>query len=147
MSRQHTYLIEPGLWAADGIYYDDADQPHVQRGELLVEHAPDLWTIDSQMKISGQDRRDFNTRYEVKPLPEGVSFTDWKMLSGGPEPVFGLFVFVEECVLMPWQSRSNRFWGQEVLFSKSPDEYLSRGFSFIQDKKVYSWAVTLKRQS
>jgi hypothetical protein len=139
--------MAPGLWTADGVYYDAYEKPHVQSGELLIEHEPDLWTIDSRMKISGQDRRDFDSRYEIVPFKTGVSYTEWKSFSGGPEPIFGLFLLIEDTILMPWQSQSNQYWGQEALFSKSPDEYLSRGFAFIKEKKVSSWAVTIKRQS
>jgi hypothetical protein len=145
MPRSHTYVVEPGLWTADGVYYDADDKPHIQTGELLIEHEPDLWTIDSKMNLTGQDRRDFNTRYEIIPLKKETSYTEWKSLTGGPEPIFGLFVLIEETILMPWQSRSGKYWGQEALFSKSPDEYLSRGFAFLVDKKVYSWAVKLTR--
>ncbi|MDR1042184.1 MAG: hypothetical protein LBR80_18850 [Deltaproteobacteria bacterium] len=145
--RPHTYLFRPGLWQADGVYYDGQEKPHVQSGELLVEHAPHVWTIDSRMNVSGQDRRDFVSQYMVTPFKEGVSFTEWTSQTGGPEPVFGLFVVVQESILMPWHSQSGQFWGQEVLSSVNPDLYLSRGFAFIQDRKAYSWAVRLVRLS
>lgn len=145
--RPHTYLFQPGLWTADGVYYDQLEKPHVQSGELLVEHSPDVWTIDSRMNVSGDDRRDFVSRYVVTPFREGVSYTEWKSHTGGPEPVYGLFVVVQESILMPWQTQSGQFWGQEVLSSLSPDEYLSRGFAFIKDRKAYSWAVRLTRQT
>jgi hypothetical protein len=137
----------PGLWHVEGLYYDAYEKPHVQEGELLVEHAPDLWTIDSQMKISGQDLRDFNTRYEIVPFPEGVSYTEWKSLTGGPEPIYGLFLVIDNAIMMPWQSKSGQYWGQEVLFSQDEDNYLSRGFAFLKDKKVSSWAARMSRQS
>ncbi|MDR3154107.1 MAG: hypothetical protein LBW85_07540 [Deltaproteobacteria bacterium] len=144
--RPHTYLFRPGLWTADGIYFDELEKPHVQSGELLVEHAPDVWTIDSRMNVSGTDRRDFVSRYTVTPFKEGSSFTEWKSHIGGPEPVYGLFVVVQECILMPWQSQSGQYWGQESLISVSDGEYLSRGFAFIKDRKASSWAVRLLRQ-
>ncbi|MDR1037056.1 MAG: hypothetical protein LBT40_10940 [Deltaproteobacteria bacterium] len=143
--RPHTYLLMPGLWQADGIYYDQDEKPHLQTGEVLVEHAPDAWTIDIRLNVSGQDRRDFVSRYTVVPFPEGVSFTEWKSHTGGPEPVFGLFVIVQESILMPWHSQSGQFWGQEALSSVTPDLYLSRGFAFLRDRKAYSFATRLTR--
>ncbi|MDR1081086.1 MAG: hypothetical protein LBQ79_09050 [Deltaproteobacteria bacterium] len=144
--RPHTYLLMPGLWQADGVYYDDREKPHLQTGELLVEHAPDFWTIDIRLNVSGQDRRDFVSRYTVTPFREGVSYTEWKSHVGGPEPIFGLFVVVQESILMPWHSQSGQFWGQEALSSVGPDLYLSRGFAFLGDRKAYSWATRLVRQ-
>jgi hypothetical protein len=137
----------PGLWSVDGIYYDREDVPHAQSGQLLVSHSPNLWTIDSQLKISGEDQRDFISRYELNPMAQGQSHTDWKSHTGGPEPIFGLFVVVEDCLMMPWQSQTGAYWGQEVLAFRKPDEYISRGFAFIKETKVSAWAVRMTRQS
>jgi hypothetical protein len=145
MPVSHTYVFEPGLWSVDGIYRDGKNVPHSQEGQLLVTHTPELWTIDSQMKISGEDKRDFLTRYEFDPLAPDATYAEWKSFTGGPEPIFGLFVLVEETILMPWQSRGGHYWGNEVLSFKSGSRYLSRGFAFLKDKLVSSWAVTLTR--
>jgi hypothetical protein len=143
----HTYLVAPGLWEIEGHFYDQDENRHDAKGELLMSHKPELWTLESQIKISGQDQRDFISRYEIVPLPAKVAFTEWKSLVGGPEPIYGLFVLVEDTVMMPWQSSSGTYWGQEVMGYKSPDEYLGRGFAFIKGKKVSAWAFRLLRLS
>jgi hypothetical protein len=143
----HTYLLKPGLWAVEGHYYDQEDNRHDAQGQILLTHSSDLWVLESQIQISGQDRRDFISRYEIKPLADGVTFTEWSSRTGGPEPIFGLFVLVEDAVMMPWQSKSSIYWGQEIMTYKSPDEYAGRGFAFIKDVKVSGWAYELSRQS
>jgi hypothetical protein len=143
----HTYLLQPGLWEVEGHYYDQDDNRHDAKGQLLITHSLDLWTLDSQIQISGQDNRDFLSRYEITPMPELGTFTEWKSQAGGPEPIFGLFVLVEDTVMMPWQSKSGVYWGQEIMGHKTPDEYLGRGFAFIKDQKVSSWAFRLTRLS
>jgi hypothetical protein len=139
----HSYLFQPGLWVMDGIYLDQNEVRHHQTGQLVIIHSPDLWTIDNQINISGEDPRDFATRYEITPFAPGKTFTEWKSLSSGPEPIFGLFVVVEDSIMMPWQSRSGTYWGQEVLARVGEGEYLSRGFAFIKQEKVSAWAVRL----
>jgi len=141
----HSYLLEPGLWEVEGIYMDEGENQHRQTGQLLVAHTPELWTIDSQLKVSGEDRRDFISRYEITPLKSPATFTEWKSMTGGPEPIFGLFVLVHDCIMVPWQSRTGVYLGQEVLAQKSAEEYLSRGFAFIKEKKVSSWSVKMTR--
>ncbi|MDR2368812.1 MAG: hypothetical protein LBF58_12045 [Deltaproteobacteria bacterium] len=145
MSVKHTYLVEPGLWTVEGIYLDKEDRPHRQTGEQAIVHGPSLWTIDSRVNITGEDTRDFDSRYDISPLEEGKSYTEWKSITGGPEAIFGLFVLVEDTVMMPWESESGVYWGQEVLARVSPDEYLSRGYAFIKREKVSAWAVKLTR--
>ena len=145
MPVSHTYLFEPGLWSVEGIYRDGRNIPHTQEGQLLVSHTPELWTIDSQMKISGEDKRDFVTRYELSPFPADEVYAEWKSFSGGPEPIYGLFVISEETILMPWQSQTGQYWGQEVLIYQSSVGYLSRGFTFLKDRLVSSWAAEMTR--
>ncbi|MDR0355158.1 MAG: hypothetical protein LBJ64_05430 [Deltaproteobacteria bacterium] len=145
MDVKHTYLFQPGLWTVDGRYLDREENPHTQTGELVIVHARDLWTIDSQLNISGQDPRKLESRYEVTPFANDKSYTDWKSDTDGPEPVYGLFVVVQDAIMMPWQSRSGIYWGQEVLAKVSDHEYISRGFAFIKDDKVASWAARLSR--
>ncbi|MDR1166786.1 MAG: hypothetical protein LBO66_13130 [Deltaproteobacteria bacterium] len=147
MPRTHTYLFEPGLWSIQGVYYDESERPHAQTGQIVISHGPKLWTMDSQIQISGEDKRDFVSRYEIVPFPPNVSYTEWKSYAGGPEPLFGLFVVVEETLLAPWQSQSGQYWGQEALYSQSPDAYLCRGFTFLKERKTSSWAVRLTRES
>jgi hypothetical protein len=142
----HTYLFKPGLWSVEGIFLDRSEGRHRQSGQLVVVHAPDLWTIDSEMTISGEDPRDFLNRYEVQPMAPGAVYTEWKSEAGGPEPIFGLFVVVEEALMMPWQSRSGAYWGHETLTRLNPGLYLSRGFAFLKRDKVSSWAVRMTRQ-
>ncbi|MDR1657364.1 MAG: hypothetical protein LBT47_07390 [Deltaproteobacteria bacterium] len=142
----HVYLFEPGLWTMDGLYFDEGGVRHRQTGELVTVHTPDLWTIESRINISGQDTRDFSTRYEIEPFASGATHTQWKSETGGPESIFGLFVVVEDCLMMPWQSLSGVHWGQEVLTRSGVGEYLSRGFAFLKDRKVSAWAVKLIRQ-
>jgi hypothetical protein len=145
VTTKHTYLFEPGLWTMEGIYLDREEQPHLQTGQLVVIHSPSLWTIESQINISGQDTRDFETRYDITPMQPGKSYTEWKSITNGPEAIFGLFVVVEDTLMMPWESESGIYWGQEVLARVSPHEYLSRGFAFIKNDKVSAWAVKLTR--
>jgi hypothetical protein len=145
-ARRHTYLLEPGLWTVDGLYLDQSENRHRQSGQLVIVHSPDLWTIEGEMRISGEDTRDFLSRYEITPLAEGRVHTEWKSQTGGPEPIYGLFVFVEDTVLSPWQSRSGAYWGHETLTKAGNDVYISRGFTFLKNEKVSSWAVRLIRQ-
>jgi hypothetical protein len=142
----HTYLLRPGLWSVEGILIDREGHRHLQSGQLVIVHSPELWTIESEMTISGIDPREFLSRYEITPMAQGALQTEWRSESGGPEPVYGLFVIVEDAVLSPWQSRSGNYWGHETLIRVSDDRYQSRGFAYLKRERVMSWAVKLVRQ-
>ncbi|MDR1607269.1 MAG: hypothetical protein LBT38_02515 [Deltaproteobacteria bacterium] len=143
----HTYLLQPGLWIVEGFYYDRDDSRHNAKGQLLITHGRDEWILENEIRVSGEDRRLFVSRYTIQPMSKLDTFTNWKSEVGGPEPLYGLFVLVEDMVMMPWQSGTGYYWGQEIMAYKSPDEYVSRGYAFINSQKVSSWAFMLTRQS
>jgi hypothetical protein len=145
-ASRHSYLVRPGLWSVEGLYLDRDEGRHLQTGQLVIVHGTDLWTIDSELTITGADARRFTSRYEVTPLAEGAAQTEWKSEVGGPEPVYGLFVLVEDALMMPWQSRSGAYWGHETLLRAGTGVYVSRGFAFLRREKVSSWAVKLTWQ-
>lgn len=141
--RKHTYLLEPGLWEIAGIYYDRNNNAFPQKGQLIVSHEPDLWIIEGRVTITTHETQSLNSRYDVQPLAPDAAFTEWKSEMGGPEPVFGLFVMVDDTLMSPWQSQSGAYWGQEILTQVSPTEYQGRGFAFLNNEKVSAWATRL----
>lgn len=141
--QQHTYLIQPGLWELNGLYQDQNNNFYPQKGQLVITHEPDLWIIEGQLTVITEKTQSVASRYDVKPLATGQSFTEWKSEVGGPEPVYGLFVIVEDTIMSPWQSKSGTYWGQEVLRRLSPTEYQGRGFAFLNDQKVSAWSTRL----
>jgi len=140
---KHSYLLQPGLWELTGVYRDLNDNPFPQKGQLVITHEPGLWTIEGQLTVITEQTQTIASRYDVQPLAEGASFTEWKSEVGGPEPVFGLYVVVEDTIMSPWQSRSGAYWGQEVLRQVSPTEYQGRGFAFLNNEKVSAWSTRL----
>mgnify|MGYP003701473175 CR=1 FL=1 len=140
---KHTYLLRPGLWELSGIYYDQNNNPFPQKGQLVINHEPDIWTIEAQLTITTEQTQTVSSLYEIKPLAEGGDHTEWKSETGGPEPVFGLFVVVADTIMSPWQSRSGAYWGQEILMRWSAVEYRGRGFAFLNDQKVPGWSPRL----
>jgi hypothetical protein len=126
-----------------GIFYDQNDNPFPQKGRLVVTHEPDFWVIEGDLTITTHETQKVVSRYEVQPLAPDSTCAEWKSETGGPEPVFGLFVLVEDTIMSPWHSKSGAYWGQEILTRISPGEYRGRGFAFLQNKKVSAWATRL----
>ena len=139
----HSYLIKPGLWEISGIHYDRNNNAYPQEGRLVVTHEPDLWTIETELTITTEETQTLHSRYDIQPMAPGATYTEWKSETGGPEPVFGLFVLVEDSLMSPWQSRSGAYWGQEMLIQSGPGEYRGRGFAFLQNEKVFAWSTRL----
>ncbi len=139
----HSYLYRPGLWDLAGIYYDVNNNAFPQKGTILVTHEPDLWIVEAQLTLTTEQTQKVASRYEIQPPAEGASFTEWKSETGGPEPVYGLYVIVGDTIMSPWQSRSGAYWGQEVLTRVDENDYQARGFAFLENEKVSAWSTRL----
>ena len=144
---EHSYLLKPGLWEMTGSYVDRNNNSWPQRGQLVITHEPDIWVIEAQLVINTGETQTVNSRYDVQPLAPGAAFTEWKSETGGPEPVLGLFVVVDDTLMSPWHSRSGAYWGQEILIRQSQTEYQGRGFAFLNQEKVSAWSTRLTRNS
>jgi hypothetical protein len=139
-------MFRPGLWSMEGIYIDEGRRRHRQSGEVVIVHEPGLWTVDASMTISGEDSRTFQSRHEVTPVAPGASFSEWRSETGGPEPIVGLLVVVEDSLMLPWQSSSGIYWGNETLVRLGEGLYQSRGFAFLDRRLVSSWLARLTLQ-
>ncbi len=143
ITAKHEYLYQPGLWDMAGVYYDRNNNPFPQKGTLLVSHEGDLWVVETTLTITTHETQHLASRYEVKaPAPE-AAFTEWKSEAGGPEPLYGLYVFVGDTIMSPWQSKSGAYWGQEVLTRTAENEYQARGFAFLEKEMAQAWSTTL----
>lgn len=143
ISVQHSYLLQPGLWDISGVYYDLNNNAYPQKGQLVISHEPDLWSIEASLTVTTEQTQTVDSRYDIQPMAEGASYTEWKSETRGPEPIFGLFVLVGDTIMSPWQSRSGVYWGQEALMRVAHGEYQGRGFAFLNNEKVSSWTIRL----
>ncbi len=143
VEAKHSYLHQPGLWDVAGIYYDRNNNAFPQKGTLLVSHEGDLWIVETTLTITTHETQKLASRYEIKAPGPDDSFIEWKSETGGPEPVYGLYVFVGDAIMSPWQSKSGAYWGQEVLTQVSENEYQARGFAFLEKEKVQAWSTRM----
>lgn len=147
MNSAHTYLMCSGLWDLDGLIEGADGVKFKQEGQLAVYRQDDIWSIDSRITILRPAPQDIVSRYEVAPFNEAAGYAEWTSHVGGPEPVHGLFVIVEDAIMSPWQSSGGEYWGQEVLVRVADDEYRVRGFAFLKQNKVSAWSARMFRIS
>ncbi|MEW6265293.1 MAG: hypothetical protein AB1641_19620 [Thermodesulfobacteriota bacterium] len=143
---RHTFLFEPALWEARGVYYDAQGRRCPCEGRTLITHEPDLWINDGSMKILAEQPQEFHNRYEVVPFAPGRDHTTWRSYNPDLAIILGRFIIVEDAFISPWQSEDGGFWGTEFLVQVGLREYRSRGYAFKGEQKLSAWAVQLLRR-
>lgn len=147
MSDQHAhaYLFKPGLWRADGEYFDGGGVAYPVEGESRITHRNALWYNESEMKISGGDDFAFSNYYEIVPFRENRDATLWTSANDTLGKLSGQFVLVGDAILSFFRSDNAEYTGTEYLLRISDIVYRNWGTLFCGREKLSSWMIRLNR--
>jgi len=68
MKDQHTYLLEPGKWNAQGKWYDRNGESVGLEGTTTITHGEQVWEHRGNLRLLRPVPVEFENIYEVKPL-------------------------------------------------------------------------------
>lgn len=142
---RHTFLFEPGLWIANGIFLDEQNQQMRLTGEAHITHQTDLWLNESCMRLDAQPGVEIKNSYQIIPFAEGKDFTTWKSYNAELGILIGQFIIVSNTIISSYHSPDSFHRGTECLIMLDSYCYESKGFLFSGDGKVSSWSVNLSR--
>ncbi len=142
---EHTYLLEEGKWNATGFYSDDNTGIVKVQAYTTTTHSDDIWINDGSMKLLIDPPIEFFNRYEIVPLAKNADMTSWQSFNPALGMLKGSFMIVEDSILSKYSSKDGIYSGFEYLKKIDDNTYENRGFAFVNDAKLSSWAVVLKR--
>ncbi|HDP99555.1 MAG TPA: hypothetical protein ENN22_10300 [bacterium] len=142
---KHTFLLEEGIWRAEGIYRG-ADQKAISsEGEAKITHHAFLWINEGVMRMQLEKPIEIHNRYEIVPLAPARDFTSFIAINPTSGKLFGKLMLVDDTILSSFVSESGEYSGTEVLIKINDELYNNRGFSFYKNTKLSSWSMTLSR--
>ncbi len=141
----HTYLFKPGLWRADGDYFDAAGNAYPVEGECRVTHADTLWTHESRMRIVGNESTVFRNDCRITPFCEERDATSWSAASDALGKLTGRMVRAGDAILSLYRSEDSEYAGTEFWFRISGILYRNWGTLFRGGDKLSSWTIRLNR--
>ena len=141
----HTYLFKPGLWRADGEYFDAAGNAYPVEGESRVTHAHALWINESLMRIVGNEGASFRNEYRITPFSEKRDFTGWNADHDVLGKLTGRLTLVGDAILSLYRSEDSEYAGTESWLRISGILYRNWGTLFHGGDKLSSWMVRMNR--
>ena len=141
----HAYLFKPGLWHAEGEYFDEGGGVYAVEGESRITHRNALWYNESEMKIVGNDNLAFSNYYEIIPFHEDRDVTHWTSANDTLGKLSGQFVLVGDAILSLFRSEDAQYTGTEYLLRISDIVYRNWGTLFCGRDKLSSWMICLNR--
>ena len=124
---RHTWLLEPGVWAASGRFWQDGEVEGEGHGRSIVRHGERVWEIEGPMTILGEPPAEFRNTYEV-PIPRaGARTIPWRSHNPAIGPLEGVFFVADDAIMSSIQASDGGFAGSEHMTRLAPDRYEARG--------------------
>lgn len=142
---EHTFLLQPGLWRAEGEFYDGLGNLTGLEGSAEVRHYPDKWVYEALLRTLTATPQETRTVYEVHPLAPGAFATQWSSASSTLGTLRGRFLFVGDAILSSYESATGRYRGQDTLLQRDERRYSARGALFDGGRLLSAWSVELAR--
>lgn len=139
----HTFLLRPGLWRAEGEFVDALGARTGVEGRAEIRHDPSRWIFESALHTRAPQPRESRSVYEVHPLAPGNLSTPWASQSASFGALNGRFLFLPDVILSTWESATGRFRGSETLVLRDPRHYSARGALWEGQKLLSAWMVEL----
>jgi hypothetical protein len=144
---RHSWLFEPGSWAAAGRFWENGEIAHDARGTSIVRHLADRWTIAGTMEIAGDPPLCFENEYRLSPPPADARVVPWQSVNPTIGTLTGVFVVAGDTIMSSFQSADGAALGSEHLTYLAPDRYQARGLFLASGKVVSAWSMALVRQA
>ena len=143
----HTYLFQPALWTGTGTFWCADGQPLPAECRTEVAHKPECWLLSGSLKVLGSPPVEFVNAYWIEPPGrEGVALK-WTSENATLGKLHGTFSMVGSSILSVYHSASAGYHGADHLRRIDDDSYESTGMLLLEDRRLSSWQVLLKRVS
>jgi hypothetical protein len=143
----HTFLFEPGIWKAAGTFWTADGRALEADGRSEVSHAKECWMIAGKLRVLASPTVEFVNIYCMQPPAKDVLTSKWTMENATLGKLHGIFSVVGPSIMSLYRSEQGAYQGSEHLLQLEEDRYEAYGLLLMDDRRLSSWRVVLKRES
>lgn len=143
----HTYLFQPALWTGTGTFWCADGQPLPAECRTEVAHRPECWLLSGSLKVLGSPPVEFVNAYWIEPPGRDGVALKWTSENATLGKLHGTFSMVGSSILSVYRSASAGYHGADHLRRIDDDSYESTGMLLLEDRRLSSWQVLLRRVS
>ena len=141
----HTYLFQPALWTGSGTFWCADGQPLPAECRTEVAHRTECWLLSGSLKVLGSPPVEFVNAYWIQlPGRDGAAIK-WKSENATLGKLQGTFSVIGSSILSVYRSESAGYQGADHLRRLDDDNYESTGMLLLEDRRLSSWQVLLRR--
>ena len=129
---EHTYLLRPGRWRAEGTYYDDAGRafPLTGRSELIQDGSDRRLT--GWMEVAGPEPVRFTNDYVIRETDRPCTLA-WRSENPALGVLEGTFELAGESILSRY-------------ISPDRGRYYNAGVSMKHGRRMSAWTAVLREE-
>lgn len=143
----HTYLFQPALWTGAGTFWCADGQPLPAECRTEVAHRTECWLLSGTLKVLGSPPVEFVNAYWIE-LPGGNGAAiKWHSDNATLGKLHGTFSVIGTSILSVYHSESAGYHGADHLRRLDDDSYESTGMLLLENRRLSSWQVLLRRTS
>ena len=142
---EHTYLLRPGKWRAEGTYYDDAGRafPLTGRSELTGD-GPER-RLTGWMEVVAPQSLRFANDYTIRETERPFTLA-WESCNPALGVLEGTFEFAGESILSRYRSPDRVHSGCEVLTLQGDGSYYNAGAALKDGRRMSAWTAVLREE-
>lgn len=142
----HTYLFQPALWTGSGTFWCADGQPLPAECRTEVAHRTECWLLSGTLKVLGSPPVEFVNAYQIQlPGRDGAAIK-WSSENATLGKLQGTFSVIGSSILSVYRSESAGYHGADHLRRLDDDSYESTGMLLLEERRLSSWQVLLRRQ-
>ncbi|MDE2262371.1 MAG: hypothetical protein KGL45_07615 [Gammaproteobacteria bacterium] len=142
----HTYLFQPAVWTGRGTFWCADGQPLSAECRTEVAHRTECWLLCGTLKVLGSPPVEFVNAYWIELPGRDGTAVKWNSESATLGKLKGTFSVIGESILSVYRSESSGYHGADHLRRIDDDTYESTGILLLEDRRLSSWQVLLRRQ-
>ena len=143
----HTYLFQPAVWTGSGTFWCADGKPLPAECRTEVAHRTECWLLSGTLKVLGSPPVEFVNAYWIQlPGREGAAIK-WSSENATLGKLQGTFSVIGCSILSVYRSESAGYHGADHLRRLDDDNYESTGMLLLEDRRLSSWQVLLRRTS
>ncbi|EKD50332.1 MAG: hypothetical protein ACD_62C00572G0005 [uncultured bacterium] len=144
---RHTYLFYESEWVASGVYYNNAGTSVPFEGGSKITHQDLLWRLDSRITLCRPNTIEFTNTYEITPLVDGQTETQFVSRNPSLGRFTGSLIFVEDTIFVCAHSEDHSQMVIETNRKIDNNTYANHGVLLVGNVRMSSWTARLSTEA
>ena len=142
---EHTYLLRPGTWRAEGTYYDETGRAFPLTGRSKLVRSEEQWRLEGELETAAPQPLRVTNRYVIRETDRPFTLT-WQSFNPVLGVLEGTFELAGESILSRYVSRDRVYSGCEVLTLQADGSYHNAGVSMKNGRRMSAWTAVLSEE-